>query len=187
MYRKKVILITVSIVVIAAGEGLLFARYNNLFPFQAKSTYKPGEHAVNLDRSDTEKKSTDTLKEQPELKTQNSQTDAPIQPTIPSDGTKKGTVSVLLTNAGIFNSAVSASGMVTNIAEEGGSCEFVFTSGDKVIKKTTETLINPTSTTCKTVTFSASELTSKGAWRVNIVYSSSAYEGTSNERNFDYQ
>ena len=74
--------------------------------------------------------------------------------------------------------------MATDMAEPGGVCTFTFSNGTTVITKTSTTLVNPTSTTCETVAFSASELTESGTWKVEIKYSSSSSEGTSGSKEF---
>lgn len=133
-----------------------------------------------MDRSETEKKASEDLKNNPETKLDNKQTDNPNTPVV-DDTTGKQRVNVLLTNTGTFNNKVSASGMVTNAVEEGGTCTFVFTNGSTEVVKNSTTLTNPSSTSCTTVSFPSSEL-SPGVWKVKIDYSSSASMGESNTK-----
>lgn len=152
------------------------------FTFMQKS-YEPGEQVVNMDRTETEKKVTEDLQKNPDTKLDNKQNDTPSSPTV-DNSTGKQQVNVLLTNTGIFNNTVSASGMVTNSVEQAGSCVFVFTNGASEITKTSEVLPNPSSTSCKTVSFPSSELAADGVWKVYIRYSSSISEGVSNTKEF---
>lgn len=177
------ILIAVGVLIVGAGVYLGIAWQKNLPPFSTPNkTYAPGEQIENLNKTDTEKKATEELNKNPEKKLENSQTDTPSAPsTSPTSG--KQSANVLVTNAGVFNGKVSASGFVTNLAEEGGSCEYVFTSGSQSISKQSQTLVNATSTTCKTVSFSADELSS-GTWKVHIKYTSPASEGVSSDKEF---
>ncbi|MNT74903.1 hypothetical protein D3C72_2137580 [compost metagenome] len=69
---------------------------------------------------------------------------------------------------------------MSNATEDGGSCKYVFVSDQKTVEKTSTTLANANSTTCKTVRFSESELAT-GSWKVHVEYSSSVSIGISNE------
>ena len=178
--RKPALVVTVVLAVLLAGY-VAVAALLHLPPFQVdkKSTDTDtvsGQY-VNMDRTDTEKQATKVLEENPEQKTQNNQNDTPSDPDTTANG--KQAASVLLTNAGIFNGTVSASGMVTNIAEQGGSCIYTFTNGSSTITKVSTTLINPTSTTCETVSFPSNELPKAGMWTIKLKYTSSTSEGTS--------
>lgn len=177
--KKPIIIVLVLLAVI--GGYLAYAWFNHLPPFPAKKeSYQPGEQVVNMDRSETEKKASEDLKNNPETKLDNKQTDNPNTPVV-DDTTGKQRVNVLLTNTGTFNNKVSASGMVTNAVEEGGTCTFVFTNGSTEVVKNSTTLTNPSSTSCTTVSFPSSEL-SPGVWKVKIDYSSSASMGESNTK-----
>lgn len=172
-------LIIAFILTAIIGAYLAFAWFNHLPPFPAKKeSFQPGEYIVNMERTETEKKASEDLKNNPETKLDNAQNDTPNTPVV-DDTTGRQHVNVLLTNTGTFNNKVSASGMVTNVAEEGGTCKFVFTNGSSEIIKTSSTLVNPSSTSCTTISFPSSEL-SPGTWKVSIVYSSSVSAGESN-------
>ena len=161
---------------------MAFAKLNNLTPFESAGDFaKPGEEKVSLERSESEKEAIEALEDDPSLKTQNNQNDTPAEPEKTSSG--KNEANVLLTNAGISNGTVSASGFVTNLVEDGGDCSYKFTNGSSSVVKTSKTLMNPTSTTCETVSFPASELTS-GNWKVVLSYSSSASTGASSQKEF---
>lgn len=179
-----------SIIYIASGviAGVVIyfgvAWFFKLPPFALiQKSYEPGEQVVNMDRTETEKKTTEHLQKNPETKLDNSQNDTPPTPTV-DNSTGKQQVNVLLTNAGIFNNTVSASGMVTDSVEQAGSCVFVFTNGTVEVTKTSGVLPNPSSTSCKTVSFPSSELVVNGVWKVYIRYSSSTSGGTSNTKEF---
>ena len=178
IYKTLIIAFILTAII---GAYLAFAWFNHLPPFPAKKeSFQPGEYIVNMERTETEKKVSEDLEKNPETKLENKQTDTPSAPVV-EDG--KQQVNVLLTNAGIFNGQVSAGGMVTNSVEDGGTCTFVFKNGTQEISKTTETMTNSTSTSCKTVAFPASEL-SDGSWKVFIKYDSNTSIGTSNEKEF---
>jgi hypothetical protein len=176
-----VILIAIALVVMCAGYAGA-AYFLHLPPFvQQRTSYQPGEQVTNLKQSDTEKAAQKSLQENPEQKLQNSQTDAPSAPT-QTTASGKQSVNVSLTSVGISNGVINASGMVTNIVEDGGVCTYVFTNGVQSVSKTSVTSTNPTSTTCTRITFSADELPLAGTWTVKINYSSPQAEGVSNEK-----
>lgn len=174
---KKTTLIVVISVVLAGILGVsAYALYVNNSSDSDKSEYE-----TNLERTDAEKEASKNLEENPEQKLENDQNDTPATPE-QSSSTGKYSVNVLLTTAGVYNGKVNAGGMVTDRVEEGGTCTYIFTKGSETISKTTDTLVNPTSTSCKAVNFSSDELPSAGTWKVKLTYSSESSEGTSNEK-----
>lgn len=183
--RSKKIYILAAIAAVLAVTAIYFvvAFAVKLPPFfESSESPKFGEQKVSLERSDAEKSATKSLEDNPELKTQNNQNDVPSTPNESSSG--KTAVNVLVTNAAISNGTVSASGFVTNIVEEGGTCAYVFVNGTQEVTKSSGTLPNSTSTTCETVRFPASELTANGEWKVVIKYSSPSAAGISEEARF---
>lgn len=181
--RKINLGIVIAIAAVVLCAGYVGAAYIwHLPPFAPTTkTYTPGEQVTNLERSDTEKATTSGLESNPAQKLQNGQTDTPSAPTQTTTSGKQ-VVNVSLTSVGISNGVINASGMVTNIVEEGGSCTYAFTSGSQVVTKVVTTSTNPTSTTCTRITFSANELPTDGAWKVKLSYSSSKAEGVSEEK-----
>lgn len=183
--RKSAVIIVSIIAVLLAGY-FATAVFLDLPPFNddSKSSIDSdsSEQFVNIQRTESEKQASKNLEENPEQKVQNNQNDTPDSPDSSNSG--KQSVNVLLTNVGVFNGMVSASGMVTNVAEQGGGCSYVFTNGSQTLTKTSSTLTNPTSTTCQTVSFPVSELTIDGTWTVKLHYSSSASEGVSGTKEF---
>lgn len=174
-HHVKAITISTLIAVGVVGSYLLYAYVARVFPFTAGSEYD-----VNYSRSDAEKQREQEIRDNPSQKLENDQTDQPSEPSVDTTNGKQS-VSVLISYAGVSDGLVSASGLVTNLSQEGGQCTYIFTKGDKVLEKPVETMANPTSTTCKTIQFSASELTS-GAWNIVLNYSSSNAYGESSRK-----
>ena len=181
--KQKMAAVLISAVVLVGGYlGVAF--YKHLFPFTNKTpTYEPGTHVVNKDKSDTENQAIDNLKNNPQDKTKNNQTDTPSAPTVNQDSGKKE-ANVLITNVGIQNGTVSASGFATNVVESDGTCTYTFVNGSNKVIKTSKVLPNPTSTTCETVNFPASELPVTGTWSVVLSYSSPESAGSSAAKEF---
>lgn len=174
-------IVILAIIVLAGGyAGAAYIMHWPPFARPSK-TYAPGQQVTNLERSDTEKATTQALQDDPKQKLQNTQTDTPPAPTQTSTSGKQ-IVNVVLTSVGISNGVINASGMVSNLVEEGGTCTYIFTNNGQTVSKTSTTSTNPTSTTCSRITFSADELPAKGTWNVKLSYSSAKAEGTSSEK-----
>jgi hypothetical protein len=180
--HKLIMIIALSFVGVCVY--LLAAWQYQLIPFSLfNKTYEPGEQVINMNKTEAEKKVIEDLNNNPGKKLENSQTDTPATP-YKDSATGKQKANVLLTNVGISNEKVSASGFVTNISETGGMCEFIFTNGDARIVKASDSLPNSTSTTCKTVSFPSSELIYPGNWSVYLQYTSAGASGTSSAKEF---
>jgi hypothetical protein len=178
IFKKKITIIVITACVIIGGY-IFIAWLNHLHPFSnVDSTPTPGTQFINMDKTKTEKQSSDNLKNNPQDKLKNSQTDTPPAPSV-SSTTGKQQANVLITNVGISNGTVSASGFVTNIVESDGSCDYIFVNGNHTISKPSKVLPNATSTTCSTVTFPTSDLPISGTWSVTLSYSSAESSGVS--------
>ena len=178
--RTRVLVVLAVIILLVLGYGL-YAWKAKLPPF--KDAYDPSGTAVNMDRTDTEKAQSQKLQDDPKTKTQNDQTDTPAAPST-DQSTGKQQANVLLSRAGITNGTVSAGGVVTNVVESDGQCSYVFTNGSSTVTKVSQTMTNPSSTSCAVVSFPSSELTASGTWQVYIQYDSSASSGKSNVKEF---
>lgn len=176
---KQPIIVTIVIVVIVAAGYMLYASYNHLPPFQSSSPL-PGDYTINQQKSDTEKQQIQKLKDDPSQKVVNQQTDTPSTPAV-DPASNKQVASVVITYASIQNETVSVSGFVSNVAEDGGTCTYTFTKDGLDVKKVSSSMSNPTSTTCSTLNFPASQLTS-GVWTVKLVYSSTSSYGESSSK-----
>lgn len=177
---KKIIVALVATLVITLGYmGLAWKM--QLYPFVKTEEIKDN-YQVNHERSKAEKQVSEAIDRDPGKKLENPQTDKPETPRV-NEATGKQQANVLLTNTGIFNNIASASGMVTNVVEQDGRCVYVFTNGAQSIEKVSSTLVNPTSTTCATISFSADELTN-GVWKVQLRYASNTSEGASSSKEF---
>ena len=159
--RTRVLVVLAVIILLVLGYGL-YAWKAKLPPF--KDAYDPSGTAVNMDRTDTEKAQSQKLQDDPKTKTQNDQTDTPAAPST-DQSTGKQQANVLLSRAGITNGTV-------------------FTNGSSTVTKVSQTMTNPSSTSCAVVSFPSSELTASGTWQVYIQYDSSASSGKSNVKEF---
>lgn len=172
---KKLYLIIIpgalAFLVLAYG---VYAYFAGAYPFTRPD---PFDKTINYEKSDTEKAREQEIKSNPEEKLKNDQRDIPTPPKVDPQ-TSKQSVNVLLTYAGISNGKVSASGFVSDISQEGGACQYIFTKDDQKITKDVTTLTNPTSTTCSSVNVPESEF-SAGVWNVSLTYDSTNASGVS--------
>lgn len=175
--RKKTFLFVMVGLVLVIGAAIYVQYALKATP----RTFDTTKQGVNLERSVSEKAAESALKQNPEQKLENNQSDTPQLPTQPSQSGKIK-VNVVLTNAENRKDVINAGGMITDIVESTGVCTYTFSSQGTTVTKTSSTLVNPTSTTCKSISFSAEELSNKGSWTVQLSYASDAYEGTSNEK-----
>lgn len=169
---KKVLL--AMAVLLIAGLGA-FAAYKHS---NSNNDVRRNQAGTSLERSEQELKETKDIQDDPKTTKQQTGSDSVPEPEMDSS-TGSRNVNVVLTSTGTENGTVDASGFVSNLVEQGGSCFYSFTQSQKTITKTADTFVNPTSTTCSTVRFDEKEL-GPGEWKVSITYSSATATGTSN-------
>lgn len=170
--KKKAAIVALLIVVVGAGTYSAYVYFH-------KDDIKRDDKGVSVERTPQDVKLEEELNKDPAKKEQTSQTDHPATPEV-NNQTGLQNASVVLTNTGETNGEVSASGFVSNVVEESGTCKYIFTKGDATVEKTSTTLPNANSTTCKTVHFDKSEL-GVGVWKTALEYNSSTSSGRSNE------
>ncbi len=171
---RAYVIVAAVVVLLAVGGVFAYKQYSD-----SNNTVARDKSGTSLERSQEELDETKRIQDNPEDSKQQTGSDAVAEPAVDSS-TGKRSVNVVLTSTGAENGEVDASGFVSNIVEEGGTCRFTFAQNEKTISKTTTTAVNPTSTTCLTVRFDENEL-GPGEWKVIIQYSSSSAAGTSNE------
>jgi flagellar basal body-associated protein FliL len=170
---------TAKIVIVSIAAVLLVGSATvGAFMYFHRNDIKRNSNGISTEQTPQDKQLEQNLNNNPDQKQQTTQTDHPAAPSV-DKATNFQQVNVILTNTGETNGSVSASGFVSNTVESTGTCKYVFTNGQKSVEKTSTTLTNSTSTTCKTVQFSASEL-SAGTWKVQLKYSSPTSTGLSN-------
>jgi hypothetical protein len=95
---------------------------------------------------------------------------------------------VYIANAGvdIQNNQVYASGVITNVVNNTGTCTYTFTNGSETITETSEVLPSPKETICANVNLDKSRFSS-GSWNVTLNFKSDYAEGTSDATTFTIQ
>lgn len=170
--HKKAIIVSIVLLVIIIAGAVAGYRYMH------RNDIKRNSSGISTEQTPQDKKLEQNLNSDPSKKQQATQTDQPTAPTVDKT-TNLQQVNVILTNTGETNGMVSASGFVSNVVEANGTCNYVFTNGSRSVTKTSTTLTNASSTTCKTVQFSATEL-GAGTWSVQLKYNSPTSAGSSN-------
>lgn len=172
--RKQIVILSATVVVIAVILGSVSLK--RLHSQQTSSARD--KNGISQSRTPQDIALENQLNKDPSRKSGATQSDKPASPKIDSS-TNLQKVNVILTNSNVSGSMVSASGFVSNVVESRGVCTYIFTKQDVSIKKTSATLPNATSTTCTTVQFPVSELSS-GTWQVSLSYASDTSAGDSN-------
>lgn len=172
--KQKIILaaLVVGILAIAVGVSAVKRSHN-----QQMSTSRD-KNGISQQRTPQDIALENQLNNDPSRKSGSTQSDRPADPKI-DNTTNLQKVNVILTNSNVSGGTVSASGFVSNVVESNGVCTYTFAKQAESIKKTSATLPNATSTTCTTVQFPVSELSS-GTWQVSLGYASGASAGDSN-------
>lgn len=177
--RKKIALVAAA-AVIAAGVYMAAAYASKWPPFSDQErafTVDDQGRGVNPHKTKTEKKDTKKVEDNPDAKAIRPNTDTVPQPAT-DPATHKQSVYVLMTSVeqSVDKQTITASGFVTNTVESNSTCTYVFTAGDRVVKKNTGVLPGPNSTACQTARVNRSEL-APGRWTVTIEYNSASSRG----------
>lgn len=86
----------------------------------------------------------------------------------------------------VQNSQVYASGVITNVVNNTGTCTYTFTNGSETIVETSEVLPSPKETVCASVNLDRSRF-ANGSWSVTLNFNSEYAEGTSDATTFTIQ
>lgn len=139
---------------------------------EARNETERNEDGVSVERNEDDIARSEEIAKNPDIKLQQSGSD------IPNVSSENTIVNVVLTSAGIEGDNVDASGFVSNIFQDGGTCRYVFSNGSKTIIKESLPMPNASSTTCTTIRFPKSELSS-GIWNVYLEYQKDSLKGKS--------
>ena len=181
MNMKKYSIVILALVLLAGTY--LFVAQQRLFPFSGSSTNKQEDITAigTKEKSESESKRITERQANPSKKTENQSDTPPMRSQ--DETTKKLAANLVITSAGLYGGNIEVRGYVSNIVEEGGSCNYTFTSTSSTFTKSTATHSNPTSTTCVAAIVPVSEF-SKGSWSVSIEYDSPKSHGQSQGKEF---
>lgn len=179
--RKKIIIIAIIGLIVLSGSYTAVAYMNKWIPFSDQDkpfTVDDQGRGVNPNKTKAEKDEIKNLEKNPDNKSNRPNTDVAPRPKVNPE-TKKQAVYVMMTSTeqSVDKSTITASGFVSNAVEQDGKCTYVFTLGNKSVKKTVGAIPGPNSTSCETVQVSRNELGIAGRWTVSIEYISSSSQG----------
>ena len=121
----------------------------------------------------------DDIKEQA-AKSENERQSVPVD----ENGLKVATISL---DASYSNGVATAHGVITNLAEEGGTCNYVFKGpNNKEINNSMESVTDGHRTLCGTAEMTKAEL-GAGQWQVKLIYKSKNAKGESESKSFSVQ
>lgn len=185
-YKKIYSIVAIVVLALFVSCGVL-AYYKEWFLFTRRDSaddFKKDEQGrgINPRKTRLEKKQTEALQEEPQDKLGRPNTD--IAPAIEKKISEtKRLVHVMMTSVeqSVDKNTITASGFVTNVAEQSGACTYVFTSVDgRIVKKGATATPNPSSTLCESIRVSRGDL-ALGAWSVALEYSSQLSQGVSDK------
>ena len=94
-------------------------------------------------------------------------------------------VTPIISYVGQYDAAIEASGFVSSILEDGGTCTLTVTKNDVKISKSVSAQRDAQTTKCDLFMFPAKELIVKGEWSATITYESASSSGTSEPMKFE--
>lgn len=171
MLENKKIKISILLILALIVLGLLFVYVKPHKNTPTSSGSEDSPTGINYSPSTPEEKQASD-----DSKTRNLQRDS--QPTTPA-GAKRSVTAVLASVYINQNGQIEAHGFTGGIIEDGGTCIFTFSSGNKTVTKKTVGFKDASTSQCTPLHIASSELGS-GSWSVTLNYSSSAAQGTSN-------
>ena len=160
--------LAIVLVALLTFGGLSLARY--LTDENRKVDDRSDKNTAELFEDD-EKKSDEEINNDSYDRKDEAEKDADSKIENQTNDNGKTIANVSISSAGVLNDKVLASGMVSNIIEEGGSCTYAFTNGETTFTETTTGIANAKNTVCSSVTLDKNELSFNGKDQVVSVKS----------------
>ncbi len=174
--KKSPLVLIISLLFIAGVAAALFYLSRN----NSQQSSDLNEVASVSHESDNQQ--SQAIKDNPESKTQSSNSDKPATPSIDTTSGKQQVQ--MTTSYNISDGTVYIRGGI-NYPVNDGSCYALLTGpSGQSIRKDTTVLQSPASADCKTISMLTSDLTS-GKWTYVLRYTSESYEGASDENTFN--
>jgi cytoskeletal protein RodZ len=172
---KAVLIIALVVAfVVAGGAGYWYLDTNGFFGRKDKETQKQSDENNKTDNS------TDNNSPSDEDNTGNNAKNEEEKPTTPTDEQGKKIAQIVVVDASQYDDVFSVRAGVTNLTEEGGNCEFVFTKGQQTLTRASEGIFTGTSVNCQSIEIPIKDFPAKGEWQMVVKYTSNAATGSSN-------
>lgn len=169
--NKKVLVISLAVVLVAGGVGFALSRNNS-----HKDTPRPTN---SVDYSGPTKEEAAAGNEQ---KKRNQQREAADKNTTPPS-----TAQIVVVDASQYSNIVEVRAYVANVYEEGGTCTVTFTQGSQKITKSAAAFKNVSTTQCATIDIDRSEFSTGGQWNYTVAYSSNNVSGSTANKTIELQ
>lgn len=162
-HKKKLLVVGVTILVIAAG-AFAYTRFKS-------DDEPPGQPTspVNYDPA--------TPEEEAEGQARKKELQEQQQQAANNSGNKQ--VTPVVTNASQDGETIFLSAYVPGVLENGGKCTYTVTKGSATVTKVTDGFVNVSNTNCTPLNLNRLEFSSTGDWQVVVSYASTSATGTS--------
>ena len=178
--KLKIILIS-SFILIAAISSGVFLLFQNSHSEENKTSSQEEKKSEKTTQEDAEKSSEKNISS--DTKTTQINSDRPNIPTL-DQSTRKYRVDISTSVDQDNSNEIVIRGLI-NLSIESGKCDIILTSpSGNTQTKTTEILMSPTTSSCKTISLPKNSL-EKGTWKYKIKYETSEIIGESNEDTFE--
>lgn len=178
MVKRKKIIITSVVALVLVASGVAFALNRN----SNKDNNTTAENSpISIDGTnynpptEEEKQETEQFKKDQEAK-QNSNADSQ-QTTTPTQ--QSGSANIVVTSLQSTSQAITASGFVSNVFEDGGTCTLSLTLGSQKVTGTSKGIADVNKTTCPEISIPTGSVPGTGQWTAILSYSSSKISGSS--------
>lgn len=165
---KKTVVALLILIIAGALGWLYFTNSQTDSTTNTKASSSSSKGNISLDPpTPQEQEAGDTQKER------NIKRDADL-----SDGSQKRSPNIVVVDASQYDDTVEVRAYISNIYEDGGTCEVTFTKGQARITRSTEAYKDATTTQCKPINIPRGEFKSAGQWQVTVSYSSPTASGS---------
>ena len=172
---SKTVLIVVLIVlfVVAGGAGYWYLDTNGFFGHKDKTTEQEKKPVTDetSDNSTNDQTSVDEVGDSDSKGVEK----PPVE--VDMNGKKKAVVNIV--DASQYDDTFEVRAGVTNLTEENGKCEFIFTKGSQTLTRSTKAIFSGTRIDCETLDIPVVDFPSRGEWQMIVKYLSATAAGSS--------
>jgi hypothetical protein len=101
------------------------------------------------------------------------------KPPIDVDETGKKVAQIVIVDASQYGNTFEVRAGITNLTEENGRCEFIFTQNGLELIRTSDAIFTGTGTDCQTLEIPIKNFPAKGKWEMVVKYTSVTASGSS--------
>ena len=165
LFKSKLVVASIILALILGGGFLLLKARNNSNKTKPTNT---------VDYSGPTKQEAAAGDAQKERNRQRAEADKNTSP--------PKTAEIVIVDAGQYEDTVEVRAYVSNVYENGGSCNVTFVKGSQRVSRSSQAFQDVTTTQCSTISIPRSEFTA-GEWQYSVSYSSPSTSGSTTSRN----